>query len=121
MLIFDGDCAFCTSCVDAAQRIAPQRIAMQPYQRADLAALGIDASTCAAALQYRDDRGTWHSGSEAIAGLLRACGGIWWLPGRLLQLPGIRRVAAGTYAWVAANRHRLPGGTPACQQPHDAP
>jgi predicted DCC family thiol-disulfide oxidoreductase YuxK len=30
-------------------------------------------------------------------------------------LPGVRRVADVVYRAVAANRYRLPGGTPACR------
>lgn len=117
VLVFDGDCAFCTSCVDVARRIAPEQVAMQPYQQADLSALGIEATACAAALQFRDHAGNWHSGSDAIAALLRECGGAWRFAGSALLLPGVHHVAARVYVWVAANRHRLPGGTPACQRP----
>ena len=40
----------------------------------------------------------------------------WWVRpvGVVLLVPGISAVAARVYSWVSANRHRLPGGTPAC-------
>lgn len=116
VLIFDGDCAFCSSCVDLAARIVPSRIVMQPFQLADLSGLGIDVVACQAAVQYRDDFGRWHSGSEAVAMLLRESAGMWKFLGRILSLPGVRGVARIVYEWVARNRHRLPGGTPACQR-----
>jgi predicted DCC family thiol-disulfide oxidoreductase YuxK len=41
---------------------------------------------------------------------------IWRIAGRILLLPGISWMAAHTYRLIATNRHRLPGGTPACQR-----
>jgi predicted DCC family thiol-disulfide oxidoreductase YuxK len=35
--------------------------------------------------------------------------------GRLIESRPIDPIARSTYAWVAANRHRLPGGTAACE------
>lgn len=116
VMVFDGDCAFCSSSVDVARRVATAGIVFVPYQTADLESLGIDRATCEAVVQYRDRDGRWHAGSDAVAMLLRESGMVWWLPGWVLMLPGVRVVASRVYAWVARNRHRLPGGTPACQR-----
>jgi hypothetical protein len=35
----------------------------------------------------------------------------------VVRLPGIRAGARVVYRWVSRNRHRLPGGTPACAVP----
>jgi predicted DCC family thiol-disulfide oxidoreductase YuxK len=35
----------------------------------------------------------------------------------VIELPGIRSLAGVIYRWVARNRSRLPGGTPACAVP----
>jgi predicted DCC family thiol-disulfide oxidoreductase YuxK len=56
-----------------------------------------------------------HGGAAAIGRFLVAAGGAWRPLGRLILLPGIRAVAGVVYRLVAANRHRLPGGTPACR------
>jgi hypothetical protein len=34
-----------------------------------------------------------------------------------LLAPGVKTLAARTYAWVAQHRHQLPGGTAACARP----
>jgi predicted DCC family thiol-disulfide oxidoreductase YuxK len=34
-----------------------------------------------------------------------------------MRLPGLRQLSAWGYRMVARNRHRLPGGTPACEMP----
>ena len=60
--------------------------------------------------------GAVRSGHEAIAAMLGSSGPISRLAGRFLLLPGISWIAAKVYALVAANRHRLPGGTPACKR-----
>jgi predicted DCC family thiol-disulfide oxidoreductase YuxK len=113
-LLFDGDCGFCTSSARVAARIAPAATVV-PYQRADLAALGVSAVDAAAALQWVADDGRVAAGGAAVAGLLRGAGGGWAVLGRLLDLPGIRVLAGVVYRVVAAQRHRLPGGTPACR------
>lgn len=41
----------------------------------------------------------------------------WRFLGHLLATPPISWIAAAAYEWIAANRHRLPGGTPACALP----
>jgi predicted DCC family thiol-disulfide oxidoreductase YuxK len=37
--------------------------------------------------------------------------------GALMVMPGADPISAKVYEWVAANRHKLPGGTPACKMP----
>ena len=43
---------------------------------------------------------------------------LWARPlGAALLLPGVNALAGVVYRWVARNRHRFPGGTPACAMP----
>lgn len=113
LLIFDGDCAFCTSCAAwAARRVHHDA---QPWQRADLEALGLTVAQAQASiwLIVGDVR---VSGSDAAAQLLtRAHSFRWRLVGELMSLPGARAIARPLYRLVARNRHRLPGATPACE------
>jgi predicted DCC family thiol-disulfide oxidoreductase YuxK len=118
LLIFDGDCAFCSSCVRAAGRILPGNLRAVPWQRVpDLAAYGLTPEAAAASVQWVDSSGSLASGHEAVAQVLMAAGGLWWLAGRVMLLPGFSAVAAFVYELVARNRARLPGGTPACGLP----
>lgn len=112
-LLYDGDCGFCSSSARLAARLAPN-VEVQPYQRSDLAALSLTISQCADALQWVGRDGP-AAGAAAVARLLLAAGKGWAVVGRVLLAPGVRRVAAGVYRVVAANRYRLPGGTPACR------
>jgi predicted DCC family thiol-disulfide oxidoreductase YuxK len=113
-LLFDGDCGFCTTAAGLAARIAPDATVV-PYQRADLAALGVRAEDAATSLQWVTTDRRVYAGAAAAARLLVGAGRAWKLLGRLLLLPGIRTIAELLYRLVAANRHRLPGGTPACR------
>jgi predicted DCC family thiol-disulfide oxidoreductase YuxK len=116
LLIFDGDCGFCTTSARFATRWVDRRrrYAIAPWQDLDLARLGLTEQDCIAAAQFVRPDGSVVSGHRAIAeGLLR--GAPAWRPlGRLLTVAGIDRLAARAYAWVADHRYALPGGTPAC-------
>lgn len=113
VLVYDGDCAFCTSCARILERIGPNA-EIVAWQLTDLDALGISEEQAADAVQWMPIEGTARSGHEAIAAVLRSAGWPWGIIGRVLLLPGVSPIAARTYRLVADNRHRLPGGTPAC-------
>lgn len=114
VLLFDGDCAFCTTCANWGKRHIRGLGPIEPSQLADLDALGVTAAECDAALQWVGADGTVASGHFAVAQALIDAGKGWRVIGRAIRLPGIRQVTGVVYRWVARNRHRLPGGTPAC-------
>jgi predicted DCC family thiol-disulfide oxidoreductase YuxK len=113
VLVFDGDCAFCSSSARLLERIGPAA-EIVAWQLTDLDALGLTEAKAMAAVQWVEPDGTVRGGREAIAAALRSAGGVWALTGRALLLPGASPVAAHIYRLIADNRHRLPGGTPAC-------
>ena len=120
VLVFDGDCAFCTTSAGVIARWlrrSPTDFAIEPWQHLDLAALGLTAAECDEAVRWVAANGIPDAGHVAIARALRASR--WWVrpAGVVLLAPGISRLAARAYTWVSANRHRLPGGTPACSLP----
>lgn len=114
LLLFDGDCAFCSSVERFARRLMRRFPATVPYQDADVAAFGLTAEDCEREVQWIGGDGRRAAGHLAIAQALVATGSGWALLGRLLRAPGVRAAAGLGYRWVAANRHRLPGGAPAC-------
>jgi predicted DCC family thiol-disulfide oxidoreductase YuxK len=113
VLVYDGDCGFCTTCVRLLERIGPEA-EIAAWQLTDLAELGLTEAQAADAVQWVRVDGTVRSGHEAIAAALAGAGGIWRAAGRALLLPGISWLAARAYRLVADNRYRLPGSTPAC-------
>lgn len=113
VLVYDGDCAFCTTCVRLLERIEPEA-EMAAWQLTDLAELGLTEEQASAAVQWVEIDGTVRSGHAAVAAALGTAGGIWAPAGRALLSPGISPIAAGAYRLIANNRRHLPGGTPAC-------
>ena len=114
--LYDGDCAFCSSCARFLQRRVPTPAAIEAWQLSDLARLGVTAEQCDAAVQ-------WIAGTEvgagpvAIAALLRSSTRAWRWVGSVLGTRPALAVAWPAYRWVARNRHRMPGGTAACALP----
>lgn len=116
MLAFDGDCGFCTTSARFLSRtVSGGGYLVAPWQRLDLAALGLSADQCAEAVQWVDRSGRVRSAEHAIAAALRHGRPVWRPVGALIELPGIALVAGEVYRWVSRHRHALPGGTPACR------
>lgn len=113
VLLYDGDCGFCTTCVRILERTGPNAEVVA-WQLTNLAELGVSERQAAEAVQWVQIDGTIRSGHEAIAAALSTAGGIWKIIARAVLLPGISWMAAKLYRLVAANRYRLPGSTPAC-------
>lgn len=120
MLVFDGDCGFCTSAVRVIERRVRPRCDVTPWQRADLAALGVSAERAQHEVLWVTPVGRVYGGAQAVARLLLSAGGAWSVAGAVLTLPPARWAALGVYRLVADNRHRL-GGTAACTPPGGQP
>ncbi|WP_412540432.1 DCC1-like thiol-disulfide oxidoreductase family protein [Longispora sp. K20-0274] len=114
--VYDGDCAFCSTCARFVERRIPTRARVVPWQRTDLAALGVTSEAAEGAVQWVDARGV-AAGPVAISRLLRDAGGPWRPLGWLLGLRPVLWLAWPAYRWGARNRHRMPGGTAACSLP----
>jgi predicted DCC family thiol-disulfide oxidoreductase YuxK len=119
VLVFDGDCGFCTTSASwiAARWKGRERPEAVPWQRLGpgrLEQLGLCADDVARAAWWVEDGRRWGA-HRAVARALKAAGGGWGLVGTLLLVPPGRQVAAVGYRIVARYRYRLPGGTPACR------
>ncbi len=114
VLVYDGDCGFCTACVRFARRRVRPDADTTAWQDADLAALGVTADRAGREVLWVTPVGAVHGGAQAVARLLLRAGGVWAPLGAVLTLPGARWIAAAVYRVVADHRGRLPGGTAAC-------
>ncbi|GAB3437666.1 hypothetical protein GCM10027517_09350 [Phycicoccus ginsengisoli] len=123
LLVFDGDCGFCTTSARFAQRWVDRRgrYAVEPWQELDLPALGLTEEQCIEAAQFVRPDGSVVSAHLAIAEGLKRGAPAWRPLGWLVAAPGVRRVAGRAYTWVADHRYQLPGGTPACAPAPAAP
>ena len=124
VLVFDGDCGFCTSAVNWLERTLPRTPTAVPYQWADLEAIGLTMQEAAERVWFvTTDRegGHQYGGHLAVAAVLRGQPAIRWkFIGYLLITFPFSLVASIGYALIARYRHRLPGGTPACRMPDES-
>lgn len=116
LLIFDGDCGFCTTSARFATRWVDrqQRYDVQPWQQVDLERFGLTEADCIEAAQFVRRDGTVVAAHLAIAEGLKHGAPLWRPLGHVVTLPGISWLAGRIYTWVADHRYALPGGTPAC-------
>jgi predicted DCC family thiol-disulfide oxidoreductase YuxK len=117
VLVFDGDCGFCTTTANWIKKNSKIAIEIAPYQWTDLNQYGLTTEEAAAKVQLV-------VGDKVFAGhycmakllliqpnvLLKALGAV-------MVAPSLNLISAKVYEWIAANRQKLPGGTPACKLP----
>jgi predicted DCC family thiol-disulfide oxidoreductase YuxK len=125
VLVYDGDCGICTKAVrligdsataEGRRARVPADADVIAFQFADLETLGTTAERAEYELLWIED-GRVYGGAQAVAKLLIDAGGLWRPLGLIGRVPPFRWIARGIYRLVANNRHRLPGGTPACALP----
>lgn len=127
-LLYDPDCGFCTRVAGVLQKVlvadrgraagdvtARPTVVVVPMTDADLDALGVDAARarCEIPLVLGDGTVVW--AAEAIGRALEGAKAPWRWLGRIITAPLIAPLAGRIYAWVAANRYRLPGGSDSCR------
>jgi predicted DCC family thiol-disulfide oxidoreductase YuxK len=108
VLLFDGECGFCTRVVEQAADRLSADVDYVPFQAAPLATYGVSAAEARHAVQWISPEGRIGHGSEAAARLLVASGGGWGLLGRLLLAPPFSFAAAAAYWLIARNRGHIP-------------
>jgi predicted DCC family thiol-disulfide oxidoreductase YuxK len=117
LLVFDGDCGFCTTWVNRLEEWLPRPVRSIPWQWADLDALGLTADDVRDFAWYLTTRHSY-AGAMCFAAMLRAQPRlVLRFAGTLMATPPFSYVAALGYNFVAKHRHQLPGGTPACAMP----
>lgn len=107
-LHYDPDCGFCTL---AAQRLSAWGAEVVPL--AD-ESCQIDHERAQREVPFVSRHGSVTYGAEAIAQALLTCRRPWSWAGRVLSWSAVQLIARPVYSAVARNRHRLPGGTAAC-------
>ena len=116
LLIFDGDCGFCTRTALWIERRLPPEARVEPWQSLDLASLGLtEADVNTAAWWQAHDGAQPVRGHTAVGQSLIAAGGLWKPIGWLIAHPPVGWIARLAYALVARNRSRMPGATDSCR------
>ena len=117
VLIFDGDCGFCTTTSNYIVKHSRTPITAHAWQLIDVTEYGI-LQPQAQERVYLIDNGHAYAGHEAFAHILRLQKNpILSALAFVMVVPPICWLSRIGYALVARYRHRLPGGTPACKTP----
>lgn len=119
LLIYDGDCGFCTTTANwISARVLRSTSSIQPWQALDLSDYDLSEADVSTASYWVDASGATHRGERGIAAMLAEQRSPWTWVGRFLMLPGIAQLAHVVYGVIAKNRQRLPGATDACRIPN---
>jgi predicted DCC family thiol-disulfide oxidoreductase YuxK len=115
VLIFDGDCGFCTTVSNFAVRDTRKPAVAEAWQLVDVSKYGLTKEETAKRVYLITGERTY-SASRAVAHLLANKKNFGFRAlGFLLMVPPISWLALPGYYLVARFRHKLPGGTPACK------
>lgn len=122
VMIFDGDCGFCSACVRWGYRnldVMPESL---PFQATELTQFGLSIEQVQSAVWFISEHGQKFRGHQAVAALLamqprRGWRSFAWL----MRSPLVSPIAAVVYRLVVRFRHRLPGATEACALPAKVP
>jgi predicted DCC family thiol-disulfide oxidoreductase YuxK len=121
ILIFDGDCGFCTTVANYVERKSKTRILAHPWQTTELEPFKLTKEQAADRVWLVLD-GKHFGGHECFCMLLRLQRNpLLTFLGWLFMTPALGWLSAIGYRLIARFRHRLPGGTPACQMPNAKP
>jgi predicted DCC family thiol-disulfide oxidoreductase YuxK len=115
LLIYDGDCQFCQLSLDFGIRTLKKFPEYVAYQRIDPTEFGLLASDVQSQI-WLVSKNTKPLGAHlAAAAILGMQSGIGWRAmGWLMKNPPTSWIAKKMYFFIAANRHRLPGGSRQC-------
>lgn len=117
LLIFDGDCGFCTTTSNYILKRSQTQIEISPWQYVDFTNLPVTAKQCADQVYFLVG-GVPFGGHEAFAMILKSQKNIFLKTvGSILMLKALRWITKPAYRLTAKYRHKLPGGTPACKLP----
>jgi predicted DCC family thiol-disulfide oxidoreductase YuxK len=118
LLIYDGDCGFCTRTAAWLRRRLPAGYEIQASQRLpDLEALGLDKRKVHEAAYWIDPGGRRHRGHRAVLRAVEESGGVLGSLAPLASVWPLDLLASWVYGAVARNRHRFPGGADSCLVP----
>jgi predicted DCC family thiol-disulfide oxidoreductase YuxK len=117
ILVFDGNCGFCTRSVRLLEALdRDRRVTAVPFQKRGVpASVGLTVEECEETAWAIAPDGGRYRGAEAVNAVLAVALGTA-MPLSLYSLPGIKQLQDNVYSLVAANRDRLPGDRPYCAQ-----
>jgi predicted DCC family thiol-disulfide oxidoreductase YuxK len=118
VVLFDGSCNFCTTCVELLHVLDwRHRLQCLPFQAPGVPqSYGLTVAQCEQAVWAISPGGYSYRGAQAVNAVLDS---IVVLPFFLFlyRLPGLGQIEDKVYAWIAKNRRFLTGIRPYCECP----
>lgn len=115
VLIFDGDCGFCTTTANLIREKSSTPIEIHPWQFIDVTKYGLTQAQTMDKVFVVEGVKTF-GGHRAFAKILLLQNNpLIKLVGALIMYTPLAWLARPGYRLVAKYRHKLPGGTPACK------
>lgn len=116
ILIYDGDCGFCTNCASFGQARLRRPVEIYPWQSiSDLSQYGLTQQDVLERVYFVNHNGTVVGGARALCRFGQHMKFGWEILGTILLVPPLIYIAEFIYRIVARNRHRLPGSSGACR------
>lgn len=108
VLVYDGDCGFCRSCVERLRAVTGERVEYLASRDAAVRFPEITAEEFDEAVQFVGESGARGSGAEAVFRALATTTRTGrWLQGLHSKIPFFARLSEGLYRLVARNRGTL--------------
>ena len=107
VLVFDGECGFCTRFAQRMQRWSRSPLTLMPFGELppDRWLTTLTDAQIRASSHFITPEGREYHGGESVTRALRLVRGGWLAS--VLDLPGLSWVREIAYAWVAGNRALL--------------
>jgi predicted DCC family thiol-disulfide oxidoreductase YuxK len=118
LLVYDGDCGFCTTVARDIEQHWDGRAGIRAWQQigaAGLTEMGLTVEDVSTKVWWVDPDGALLGGHRAVARALVEAGGWRALLGRIIGARVMSWPAALGYRLVSRYRHLLPGATEACR------
>ena len=114
LLIYDGDCGFCTQAARKFVDFADGSAEIAPWQSLDLGEHGLTEQDTSTAAYWVTD-GVAYRGADAFVHGLQVCRTPLRIVGKLVGTIPFIWMARAVYPLIAKYRHRLRGATDACR------
>jgi predicted DCC family thiol-disulfide oxidoreductase YuxK len=107
LFVFDGECGFCTKWAGWLEHRVGAVARFLPFQALDDLGTFVLTIEDVRTASYLIESGTAYRGGRRFARAMARGRGTWRVIGRLLDMPGARRITAIVYQLIARNRRRL--------------
>lgn len=115
VLLFDGDCSFCTTSINLIKKYAKNSVHIIPYQKVNLKEYGLDENYCERYIHFICQNKNKYTGAKAFSEFFRYCGFRGRVLGSVIRFFEIFKLSTLIYSIISKFRHKLPGGTPECK------